>query len=193
MNDQSVGYRLERLFIGCAILLASDVLDLLNIAGVSAGILRIVGIIITMIALSKLNPWDPGYGRAFQWEIISLVFAVISVVLVFVAALTVILLWVVGPVIMAVSVLLDYLVVHNLCQASANLTGDAGDLNTAALGATTDKVYLLCCGVGVCCNLVQLIPVLGAVLPVELLAELATTAGWALVVYFLYRAKTSLS
>lgn len=192
MNDQSVGYRLERLFVGCAILLASDVLNLVNIAGVSAGILRIVGIVITMIALSKLNPWDPGYGRAFQWEIISLVFAVISVVLVLVAALIPFLLWLVGPVIMAVSVVLDYFVVHNLCQATANLAGDAGDLNTAALGATADKVYLICCGVGVCCALAQIIPFLGALLPVEFLSDLATTAGWALVVYFLYRAKTSL-
>lgn len=193
MNNQSAGYSLERLFIGCAILLASDVLNLLNLAGVGAGILRIVGIVITMIALSKLNPCDPGYGRAFNWEIISLVFAVISVVLVFVAALIPFLLWLVGPVIVAVSILLDYLVVHNLCQATANLTGDAGDLNTAALGATTDKVYLICCGVGICCALVGIIPFLGALLPVEFLSDLATTGGWGLMVYFLYRAKTSLS
>ena len=192
MNDQSVGYRLERLFIGCAILLASDVLNLLNIAGVSAGILRIVGIVITMIALSKLNPWDPGYGRAFQWEIVSLVFAVISVVVVFVAALIPFLLWLVGPVIMAINVLLDYLVVHNICQATSNLTGDAGDLNTAALGATTDKIYLICCVAGIGCALLEIIPLLGSLLPVEFLSDLATTAGWGLVVYFLYRAKTSL-
>ena len=193
MNNQSVGYSLERLFIGCAILLASDLLNLVNLAGVSAGILRIVGIVITMIALSKLNPYDPGYGRAFNWEIISLVFAVISVVVVFVAALIPFLLWLVAPVIMAVNVLLDYLVVHNMCQATANLAGDAGDLDTAALGATADKVYLICCGVGICGALLQIIPFLGALLPVGFLGDLATTAGWGLVVYFLYRGKTSLS
>ena len=193
MNDQSVGYSLERLFIGCAVLLASDILNLVNIAGVSAGILRIVGIIITMIALSKLNPYEPGYGKAFQWEIISLIFAVISVVLVFVAALIPFLLWLVVPVIMAASVLLDYLVFHNLCQATANLAGDAGDLNTAALGATADKVYLICCGVSVVCVLLGLLPILSALPLRGLVSNLAALVGDGLLVYFLYRAKTSLN
>ena len=193
MNDQSVGYRLERLFIGCAITLAVNLLNLVNMSSVLAGILGIVGVVITMIALSKLSPCDPGYGRAFNWEVIRLVFAVGSVILLIVAVFVPFLVWLLVPVISIASGVLNYLVIHNMCQATANLAGDAGDLNTAALGATADKVCLLCCVAGVGCALIQLIPVLGSVLPMEFLSELATTVGWALVTYFLYKAKTSLS
>lgn len=194
MKEQSLGSSLERLFLGYAISLAVNLMSMVGMTGTVAGLLSIAGLVITIMALDKLRMWHPGYGRAFQFEIILIVFAVVSTVLIMVSSLVPFLLGLVFPLISIGSVALNYLVVRNVSLSTADLAGDAGDLNTAALGAMVNKLYLACCVVSAACTLLGLIPVLGTdFVLLGKLAGLASVVGVALMVYFLYRAKNSLS
>lgn len=194
MNNNSVGANMNLLFVGYAISLAVSVLGLLGISGGIVSLANLVGLVIIMISLDRLKSSHPGYGKAFQYEIILIVFAVISVIVLIVAVLIPFLLW---PVVLLMAVgssILNYLVVRFTSLSTADLVGREGDVDTAALGAKVDQIYLVCTGVSVVCTILSVIPLLGTIFNLlGKLASLASIAGLALMVNFLYRAKLCLS
>lgn len=197
MNDRSVGANLNLLFVGFAIALALSVLGLFGVSGGIWGMVNLASLIIIMIALKRLSNYHPGFGKAFGYEIILIVFAVISAVLLVVIVFLPLLSWLLWPVALLVTVVsnvLNYFVIRHTSLATADLVGDAGDLDTAALGAMVNKIYLICTGVSVICTVLGVIPILGSLFNLlGKLVSLASIAGMGLMVYFLYRAKTRLS
>lgn len=193
MNNQSVGVNLNLLFVGHAIALGLSVLGLFGMSGGIWGMANLASLIIIMIALKRLANHHPGYGKAFGYEIILIVFAVISAVLLVVIAFLPLLaglLWPVAILVTVVRTILNYFVVRHTSLSTADLVGDAGDLDTAALGTLVNKIYLICAAVSVICIILGVIPLLGAIFNLlGKLASLASIAGLGLMVYFLYRAK----
>lgn len=194
MNNNSVGANMNLLFVGYAISLAVSVLGLLGISGGIVSLANLVGLVIIMISLDRLKSSHPGYGKAFQYEIILIVFAVISVIVLIVAVLIPFLLW---PVVLLMAVgsnILNYLVVRFTSLSTADLVGREGDVDTAALGAKVDQIYLVCTAVSVICTVLGVIPILGSIFNLlGKLTSLASIVGLGLLVYFLYRAKTCLN
>lgn len=197
MQNKTVGSNLNLLFVGYVISLVVNLLTLVGMTGGLVSMCSLVGLVVIMVALNHLKGCHPGYGKALQYEIILIVFAVISAVLLVVIAFLSVLQWLLWPIALLISIgsiLLNYFVVRYVSLSTADLVGDAGDLNTAALGAQVNKIYLVCCAVGVVCTVLGLIPLLGSIFNLlGKLASLATIAGLGLLVYFLYRAKTCLS
>lgn len=193
MENQSLGSNMNLLFIGQAMALLVSVLGLFGISGGVWGMVNLASLIVVMIALARLKNQHSDYGKAFGYEIALIVFALISgILLVVIAMLPVIgwLLWPVAVLVTAGSNILNYLVVRYAVLPTADLVGDAGDLDTAALGALVNKVYLICAAVSVVCNILSVIPLLGIVFNLlEKLVSLASIVGLGLMVYFLYRAK----
>lgn len=191
---RSVGADLNQLFIGECISLAVGVLGLFGLSGGLVGLVGLAGFILIMMALSRLRGSHPGYGRAFTFMVLSIVFAVASVVLLFVAVVIPVLLTVVVPLVMVLSNILNYFVVHYICLSTADLAEGAGDAQTAALGRMIDRIYLVCVAVSVVCTVLSILPLLGKVFSLlAKLASLASIVGLALLVYFLNRAKELLA
>lgn len=197
MNERTVGTNLNLLFVGYAIALALAVLGLFGVSGGLWSLIDLAGLVIVMVALDRLKHSHPGYGKAFMYELVLLVFALVSAIVLVVVALLPLLSWLVWPIARVVSlgsIALNYLVVRHVSLSTADLVGDAGDLDTAALGALVNKIYLICAGVSMICTVLGLIPLLGSVFNLlGKLTSLASMAGMGLMVYFLYRAKTRLS
>lgn len=197
MNDRSVGESINLLFVGYALALALGVLGLFGASGGIWGFVNLASLIVIMISLKRLANHHPGYGKAFGYEIILIVFALISAILLVVIAFLPLLLWLLWPVAILVTVVsnvLNYFVIRHTSLATADLVGDTGDLDTAALGALVNKIYLICTGVSVVCTILEVIPILGAIFDLlGKLAGLASIAGLGLMVYFLYRTKLRFS
>ncbi|MDE6107721.1 MAG: hypothetical protein K2F83_03470 [Oscillospiraceae bacterium] len=193
MKDQTLGSNLNLLFVGQVMALLVSVLGLFGISGGLWGMVNLASLIVVMIALSRLRSQHSDYGKAFVYEIILIVFALISGILLVVIAMLPVIEWLLWPVAILVTVgsnILNYLVVRYAVLPTANLVGDAGDLDTAALGALVNKTYLICAGVSVVCNVLGVIPLLGIVFNLlGKLVSLASIVGLGLMVYFLYRAK----
>ena len=124
MNERSVGSNMNLLFVGYAISLVVSILDLLGVSGGIVSLASLAGLVIIMLALDRLKNDHPGYGKAFQYEIILIVFSVISVVVLIVAAFVPFLLWPVVLLMMVGSSVLNYLVVRYTSLSTADLAKD---------------------------------------------------------------------
>lgn len=194
MNERSVGSNMNLLFVGYAISLVVSILNLLGVSGGIVSLASLAGLVIIMLALDRLKNYHPGYGKAFQYEIILIVFSVISVVVLIVAAFVPFLLWPVVLLMMVGSSVLNYLVVRYTSLSTADLAKDKGEMEAAALGVKVNQIYLICAGVSVVCTILSVIPLLGMIFSLlGKLASLASIAGLALMVSFLYRVKLRLS
>lgn len=197
MNDRSVGSNLNLLFVGHAIALALGILGLVGVSGGIWSLVNLASLVVVMVALDRLKFSHPGYGKAFRYEMILIVFALISGALLVVIVLLPLLAWLLWPVsvlVMIGSNILNYLVIHFTSLSTADMVRDAGDLNTASLGDTVDKIYLICTAVSVICTILGVIPILGSIFNLlGKLTSLASIVGLGLLVYFLYRAKTCLN
>lgn len=137
----------------------------------------IVAYVMEIVGLSRASNDDANYRIAMGAAVAALVAIILSCVIKS---------DILSTLLSIVAILLNFVVVNNVCQTSGNLLHSLGNDTLANRGATISKIYFICTIVSVVCTVVDLIPFLNALSSiVSFVASIAALVGYIMYLTFL--------
>lgn len=150
-----------------------------------AAVLALISLVMNIVGLNTASQDHPGYKSAMHMAIVGVILSVISNATAAVPVL--------GAILSVISMVVSYLMVAHVCDATGELVSQKGDGDIAVRGAKVKRLYLGCTIVTAVCTIASAIPGINVVAAVvAVIAGIVQLVAYILYLSFLSKGKASL-